>query len=312
MKIYHEKLSQKVKTYEPGTPPSKGSSLCSAQTSLPLVKYSSVSVQALTLFRLLERLSRRTGYACVKLLETLAGMLEKSVRAVRYALAELLATGWLDRTQTRKGGKSRLFFRPLVRVAARSRGPFLGDPVAVCFAGYSPSKLQDAPSTHSKTAPVGTRDDNKQRGAGESPEPCPVAVSILKEVCPDSEALELAREASRHKLTEDQVRRTVAAYKGQVKNILNRGAWLRSALRRGFSPALSPSPHTSDQGGLPVAKKVTFTKEQLFGSQSKNTPAVQTAKAPVASHKAILGTPGAMPDLGRIQARIESLKTRTA
>ena len=51
--------------------------------ALPLVRGPVVSPQALALFRLIERLSRRTGYACVNLLETLADMLGKSVQIGR-------------------------------------------------------------------------------------------------------------------------------------------------------------------------------------------------------------------------------------
>ena len=273
-----------------------------------------VSRTELVFFRLVERLSKGCA-GCVCNFATLAGMLKRCERQAWTLWRRLVSLGWVAYRVYRKRGKSYFEFWPCVRVSERSEPIFLRKKTALWAAPSTPENCTLVEGTY-KTLLTAKQEDDKQTSAKPKPEPvpepCPVAVSILKEVCPDSEALELAREASRHKLTEDQVRRTVAAYKGQVKNILNRGAWLRSALRRGFSPALSPSPHTSDQGGLPVAKKVTFTKEQLFGSQSKNTPAVQTAKAPVASHKAILGTPGAMPDLGRIQARIESLKTRTA
>lgn len=147
--------------------------------SLPLVKDSVVSPQALALFRLLERLSRRTGYACVKLLETLAAMLEKSVRAVRYALAELLAAGWIGRKQSRRGGVSKLFFWPLVRVATRSRGLFSGRPVAGCVAGYSPSKLQVTPSAPYKKSPVGTKTTTDKQPSADTCPVDPVVVSLL-------------------------------------------------------------------------------------------------------------------------------------
>ena len=317
MSKYHD-LAEPCTSKTPRSPHKAESGLLSARTdtSLPLVKDSAVSPQALALFRLLERLSRRSGYACVKLLETLAAMFERSLRATRYALAELLAVGWIARTQTRKSGVSKLFFRPLVRVAGCSRGLFSCQPVAGCFAGYSPSKLQVTPSAPIKTAPVGKGDDNTGRNADRSQNACPVAVSLLKEVCSETEALELAREATRHQLTEGQVKRVLEAYKGQLANIRNRGAWLRSALRRGFTPAAPLSTHASDQGGAPVAKKVMFTKEQLFGNhrqhEGSNLRQAQPVKSPVASQGAILGTPGAMPNLGRIQARIEAIKARTA
>ena len=89
------------------------------------------------------------------------------------------------------------------------------------------------------------------------------------------------------------------------------GSALRFAVA---SLLLTLSTHASDQGGAPVAKKVMFTKEQLFGNhrQHEGLRQAQPVKAPVASQGAILGTPGAMPDLGRIQARIEAIKARTA
>ena len=98
----------------------------------PLVKDPAITPQALALFRLLERLARRTGYACVKLLETLAGMLEKSVRAVRYALAELIGAGWIRRQQTRKGESPNSFSGPW--------SALLGAPVAF----FQPHLLQVA------------------------------------------------------------------------------------------------------------------------------------------------------------------------
>jgi hypothetical protein len=249
---YHKESVLQDTLLKPGTP-------LSAQIPPPLVKDSTVSPQALDMFRLIQRLSRRAGYACVNFLETLAEMFKRSLRATRYALAELIAAGWIERTQTRKGGKSKLFFRPLVSVAGRARGLFSARPVAGCVAGYSPSKLQVTPSTPIKKTPVGKEDNNTARSTGDSPEPCPdkgtnlhVAVSILKEICSDSEALELAREASRQKLTEDQVKRVIAAYRGQLKNIRSKGAWLREALRRGFAPAAPTSDHPSENNERPV------------------------------------------------------------
>jgi len=222
----------------------------------PLVKDPAITPQALALFRLLERLARRTGYACVKLLETLAGMLEKSVRAVRYALAELIGAGWIRRQQTRKGGVSKLFFWPMVRVAGRSRGLFSAPPVAGCSAASSPVVLQVTPSAPIKKTPVGKEDDNRQQATiGSTPESKPspdedtklaVAVSLLKTGVSEGEALELAREAEKHKLTEEQVKRVIAAYRTQAARVRNRGAWLREALRRGFAPPAPAATHPSE------------------------------------------------------------------
>ena len=317
MSKYHD-LAEPCTSKTPRSPHKAESGLLSARTdtSLPLVKDSAVSPQALALFRLLERLSRRSGYACVKLLETLAAMFERSLRATRYALAELLAVGWIARTQTRKSGVSKLFFRPLVRVAGCSRGLFSCQPVAGCFAGYSPSKLQVTPSAPIKTAPVGKGDDNTGRNADRSQNACPVAVSLLKEVCSETEALELAREATRHQLTEGQVKRVLEAYKGQLANIRNRGAWLREALRRGFSPAAPLSTHASDQGGAPVAKMVRIPKDRPFwgGATKLQDTQSQTApgNTPVASQETILSTSGAPTGIDILRAKIAAKKAGLA
>lgn len=230
--------------------------------TLPLVRGPVVSPQALALFRLIERLSRRTGYACVNLLETLADMLGKSVRAVRYALAELTQRGWIMRQQTRKGGSSKLFFWPLVRVPSRSRGLFSPPKVAGCSAVYHPTKLQVTPSAPYKKTPVGKEDDNTNPTTGttvskSTPAPAvvvdmPAVVTLLKTCVSESEAADLAREVGKQQLSEEQVRRVIAAYKGQVDKIRNHGAWLREAIRRGFAPSAGPSTHTSDNYERPV------------------------------------------------------------
>ena len=301
MKRYHENQVQEISIDKTGTPPS-------AQ-ALPLVKDSAVSPQALALFRLIARLSRRAGYACVNLLETLAGMFGRSISTTRARLAELLAAGWLDRSQTRKGGRSRLFFRPLVRVAALARGLFSAPVSGGYSGGYYPQKLAVTPSTPNKTAPVGketTTDTKTKTGiSDESPAPCPVAVSILKEVCTESEALELAREASRQNLTEEQVKRVLDAYKGQLANIRNRGAWLREALRRGFSPAAPVSTHASDQGGRPVRVIAAPAEYRtLCEALPKNTA--------VASCGARIAPSGAPMGIDRVRAVIAAKKAGLA
>jgi hypothetical protein len=242
--------------------------------SLPLVKDSAVSPQALALFRLLERLSRRTGYACVKLLETLAAMLEKSVRAVRYALAELIAAGWIGRKQSRRGGVSKLFFWPLVRLAPRSRGLFSGRPVAGCVAGYSPSKLQVTPSTPYKTSPVGTKTTTDTvASTGKPAEALPVVVSSLREVVSEPEALELAREAAKLEKSPEQVRRAVQALQAQAARVFNRGGWLREALRRGFNPPASGPRHSSDMkpGSEPIKNAPVTENNPSFYRPAQTT-----------------------------------------
>lgn len=277
-----------------------------------LVKDSAVSAQALALFRLIERLSRRTGYACVKLMDTLAAMLEKSVRACRYALAELITAGWVEKQQTRKGG-AKLFFFPLVRVAGRSRGLFLVPPIAGNIAGKSTPSLQDTPSAPYKKTPVGTKDDNTTQL---QPEALPVerqqlqssvAVSLLKEVCSPNEALELAREAEAQKLSPEQIQRVLAAYQSQASKIRNRGAWLREALRRGFSPP-APAP-ASDQAGVPTARVVLVSVAALDREPTKDRSFARPVSA-LTAHR--IAQPGAMKgELGKSYATSCSTTSRT-
>lgn len=247
--------------------------------SLPMVKDSTVSPQALELFRLIQRLSRRSGYACVKLLETLAKMHERGLRATRYALAELLAAGWIKRTQTRKGGTSKLFFFPLVQVARKSRGIFAPPPSrpspaensAGCVAGSPPSSLQVTPSVSFKDSPVGKEDDNIQAKQVRAktpkepealPEEVSVAVSLLRSEVPESEALGLAREATKQGRTPDQIKRILSAFRAQIGNIRNRGAWLRSAIRDNYAPPIDAPSHASDRGERPQ-RPVTTPPEEL-------------------------------------------------
>lgn len=243
---------------------------------LPLAREGAVSPLALALYRKIVSLSRRVGYACVKLLETLAGMLGKSVRSTRYALAELVAAGWIGRSQTRAGGVSKLFFWPCVRVAGRSRGLFSGRQLAACSAVYSPQSLPFTPSVSYKKAPVGKRDDNsegaKTEALIESSEQA-VAVSLLENVVSSHEAQELAREATRKQLSKEQIERVISAYRSQADKVRNRGAWLREAIRRGFAPAAPASTHASDQAGsvpAPKSVKVRFdappSKPEAFQS----------------------------------------------
>ncbi len=167
-----------------------------------------VSVPALELYRLLQRLSQRTGTACVRLLATLARMHGRCERATRYALAELVKAGWLERTHTRSGGKSLLFLRPLVRVAARGRGrfgriaaaapaPSSARPVAGRIAGCPASRLQDAPSSPYEETPAGKGDD---KSATSQAKPSPVTdagVVVPPSLEPDPSVRRRAEAAAR-------------------------------------------------------------------------------------------------------------------
>lgn len=316
MKSYHNQSSRQAALDKPGTPPS-------AQTapptfSAPLADPSAVSRGGLLLFRLIERLARRRGYAHVRIApselrpgKSLSEMLGKCARHVRRLLSELLALGWVSR---QCDGRM-VYLKPLVCLAEAPKTPRVPAPKGAFFAGkmsglMSGLKAKNVRSRHLRHITDTDKGDNKQNetlSAGESPAPCPVAVSLLSSLVTPHEALELAREASRQKLTEDQIRRVIEAYKGQLANIRNRGAWLREALRRGFAPAAPLSTHASDQGGLPVARVVKIAKDQPFwtGQVSRGKPPVASPApqpAPVASGRGI----------GHLKATIEALKARTA
>ena len=96
MKSYHENQVKNVNLDKPGTTPG-------ALTSphAPFGDPSAVSRGALALFRLIERLARRLGYAHVRIApselrpgKSLSEMLEKCARHIRRLLSELIALGW--------------------------------------------------------------------------------------------------------------------------------------------------------------------------------------------------------------------------
>lgn len=268
MKSYHENQVKNVNLDKPGTTPG-------ALTSphAPFGDPSAVSRGALALFRLIERLARRLGYAHVRIApselrpgKSLSEMLEKCARHIRRLLSELIALGWI----ARQCDGRMVYLKPLLRVIEAAKAPRVPAPKGAFLAAkmsglMSGLKRENVRSHHlHHTTETNKGDHNTGRNADRSQNACPVTVSLLREVCSEIEALELAREATRHQLTEGQVKRVLEAYKGQLANIRNRGAWLREALRRGFSPAAPLSTHASDQGGAPVAKIVRIPKDQPF------------------------------------------------
>lgn len=317
MKIYHDKTSQVPPLDKTGTPPSEPS--VPANAAKPFGDPSAVSRGALALFRLIERLSRRLGYAHVRIApsdirpgKSLAEMLEKCARHVRRLLSELLALGWI----ARQCDGRMVYLKPLLRVIEAAKAPRVPAPkgaflVAKMSGLMSGLKRENVRSRHLyHTTDTNKGDNNKQptpktESFPES-KPCPVAVSLLKTCVSETEALDLAREAGKQKLSEDQIKRVIAAYR-QAKNVLNRGAWLREALRRGFSPAAPVSTHASDQGGVPVAKKVILTKEQLFGNHRQQAQAGNTPGRP---QEPILGAPEAPMGKDRFRAEMMALRAR--
>ena len=256
------------------------------QLSLFVVQ-EAVSKSALLAFRTITNLARRTGKGFVKCFPTLAAMLGVSERRAWQLIAELKAAGWISWNPIRDRGQRGIEFAPLVKLPKQSRGRFapragrISEP-SLPVVGGAFSCPKSAPSialsnaksctldrgTPLKTSPVGTEDDNSE-GANlqrrtsaenetltESPEAA-VAVSLLENVVSSHEAQELAREATRKQLTKEQIERVIAAYRSQQEKIRNRGAWLREAIRRGFTPAAPATRHASDLAGTaPIAKIV--------------------------------------------------------
>lgn len=322
MKRYHENQVTKTNLDKPGTPPSAQND--PSALSAPLADPSAVSRGGLMLFRLIERLSRRLGYAHVRVApselrpgKSLAEMLGKCARHVRRLLGELLALGWI----ARQCDGRMVYLSPLVQLPQAVKLPRVPAPKGSFFAGkmsglMSGLKRENVRSRHLyHTTETDRGDNNKTRSAGESPEPsqepCSVAVSLLSSLVTPHEAHELAREASRQKLTEEQVRRVIAAYKGQLANIRNRGAWLREALRRGFAPPAPVSDHASDNGGRPVRVIAAPAEYRKLAQTLPEKPAVASQTAILAAPATSGGTKRTSPDLGRIQARIEALKAMT-
>ncbi|WP_395142011.1 hypothetical protein [Armatimonas sp.] len=88
-----------------------------------------------------------------------------------------------------------------------------------------------------------------------------VAVSCLEKIVPLHEAQELAREATKKALSTEQIERVVAAYRGQISNIRNRGAWLREAIRREFAPPLPAATHPSETKAVENVKRIKLMPE---------------------------------------------------
>lgn len=214
-----------------------------------LVSSPGVSRGELLLFRLIERLSKGAA-GCVHNFAKLAEMLKRCERQAWTLWGRLVRAGFVAYRIYRKGGKQYFEFWPLVRISEAPEPSFFRRKTALRSAPSKPENCTLEGGTPYKTS-VNSK-AGRQQTEHTSAQPCSVAVSLLKEVCSQSEALELAREAEAQKLSPEQIQRVLAAYRSQAANIRNRGAWLREALRRGFSPPAPASEHDSDQSRRPV------------------------------------------------------------
>ncbi len=237
-----------------------------------------VSKSALLAFRVFTSLAKRTGKGFVRSIQSLLPMLGVSERRAWQLIAELKAAGWISWNPIRDRGQRGIEFAPLVKLPKQSRGRFASpqskrQEPSLPVVGVSSFCPKSAPSialsnaksctldrgTPYKTSPVGTEDDNRHGAKTETLEASPevaVAVSLLENVVSTHEAQELAREATRKQLTKEQIERVIAAYRGQQEKIRNRGAWLREAIRRGFSPAAPITTHASETNPIENVKRV--------------------------------------------------------
>jgi len=115
------------------------------------------------------------------------------------------------------------------------------------------------------------RETTTDKHAHEKPtEEVTAAVSSLREVVSEAEALELAREAAKLEKSPEQVKQAVQALQAQAAKVFNRGGWLREALRRGFNPSAPSHPSDMKPGFEPI--KPTRVSDASL-NRSRNTPA---------------------------------------
>lgn len=238
-----------------------------------LISSPDVSRSELIFFRLIERLSKgRAGQ--VLNFATLAKMLERCERQAWTLFGRLVKAGWVAYRTYRKAGKRYFEFWPLVRISERSKpvferapriakqasaGSFLAPKTAPTTALSTPENCTLVEGSYKTLlTPKGGRQQT-EGGKTETlakPETDPVAVSLLENVVSTHEAQELAREAKAKGLSKEQMQRVLEAYRGQQEKIRNRGAWLREAIRRGFSPAAPAATHSSEINPIQNVKRI--------------------------------------------------------
>jgi hypothetical protein len=223
-----------------------------------------LSKSALAAFRTITNLSRRTGKGFVRCFTTLAGLFGICERRAWEVVAELKAAGLIGWEVVRRTGERGIAFWPLMSLPKTSKGRFAPRPEGLSFGSKpapsdAPLKAKtctlNGPSPY-KTTPVGKETTTAPTQPETVLEEPSAAVLMLLEICPEPEAKELAREAQAQKLTEEQIRRVLDAYRAQASNIRSRGAWLREALRRGFSPPAPPASHRSEVSPVEAVRPV--------------------------------------------------------
>jgi hypothetical protein len=116
----------------------------------------------------------------------------------------------------------------------------------------------------------------------------PVAVSLLENVVSAHEAQELAREATRKQLTKEQIERVLEAYRGQIDNIRNRGAWLRRAIQNCYQPAAPAASHPSEAVSHDEVKQVWIPRDQPFWSGQTGQAGTQTSQKSARAGKEVV------------------------
>lgn len=244
-----------------------------------IAKPDTVSIGALLLFRLIERLSKRGIPGCVRNMPILAAMLEKpkgagtySERSVWKFWNELLAARWFDCRAFRKGGKSYLEFWPLVRVRAAGERIFLRKKTALKAAPSTPKNCTLAPHPTDSSELCEAEDDGMGGATGTPAKAAPAVQAPAAVSCPDGLSPELvdeammlceeddARQALRvaqkdlqkrgKSLTPEIVRQGVKAARAWIANqagLVRPGAALTNALRGSWNPPAPPAVHASDK-----------------------------------------------------------------
>lgn len=274
------------------------------QLSLFVVQ-EAVSKAALLAFRVFSNLARRTGRGFVRSIQSLLPMLGVSERRAWQLIAELKAAGWISWSPIRTKGQRGIEFAPLVKLPKQARGrfaprsgaapqrnlpvvqgPFSCPESAPSIALSNAKSCTLNPSAPYKTSPVGTEDDNRTSAKNETPEQLQeqaVAVSLLENVVSTHEAQELAKEAAKKALTPAQIEHVIAVYRAQQEKIRNRGAWLREAIRRGFTPAAAPASHPSEINPVENVKRVKradLRQEEILPTVQPGADALASSRCP--------------------------------
>lgn len=220
--------------------------------------FSSLSAPVRSFYRWLKRWFDETGDVSPST-RYLAKKQKVSERAIYDRLRVLREAGFIQ-VEVTPGVERRI--TPLVDLPPPTQKPSATSPKGCTASSPAPSKpsplqgLIQGSTSGVLPYSVSTQETHNTKTTTDNiaPPNLPVVVSSLCEVVSEPEAKELAREAVAQKLTPEQIKRVIAAYRVQAHRIRNRGAWLREALRRGFSPPAPAATYASDlpTGAEPV------------------------------------------------------------